>query len=94
MTTDNNETDTTLYTATFKLEQTGPEGDVKSSLTFTPDVDQDEPVFVHRAMSMLAHAYLFQAGVIDREGNPLVNMEEDEDGGLRVTGDMESTAQH
>ena len=76
--------DNTIYTATFTLTQEGMDGDVVSSLTCSPELDVDNPAFVHVAMSEIGQLFLYRAGIIDKNGELMVPTEELEDGGLRV----------
>ena len=76
--------DNTTYSATFTLTQEGMDGDVISSLKYSPEIDVDNPAFVHVAMSEIGQLFLYRAGIIDKNGELMVPTEELEDGGLRV----------
>lgn len=83
------------YNATFTLTQDGLEGEVKAKLTLEPEINFEEfediesLPFVFRAMTELAHLYLMGNGIMDREGNLLVNTI-DEGEHLRVVEDKQS----
>jgi hypothetical protein len=62
------------YTATFTLTQEGLDGELRSSLTFSPLLTDQEVVFgeapdAYNIMSHLVEQFLFIAGVIDEEGD-------------------------
>lgn len=78
----------TMYTAEFKLVQTGKNGEFRCSLKLDPEPNPDDQIkdlaYVHVKMMELVDSFFYQHGVIDQDGNMLVNTVPHEDGGVRI----------